>query len=53
MFDQQLGSFILKHGGIQRFLYQDPKHSEFIKRLIDFKNTNAFLASGIISTMRS
>lgn len=42
MFDQQLGSFILKHGGIGRFLYQGPKHSEFIKGLIDFKNTNAF-----------
>jgi|WetSurMetagenome_2_1015567.scaffolds.fasta_scaffold130270_2 predicted ATPase len=42
MFDQQLGSFILGQGGIERFLYQGSKHSDFMRGLIDFNNKNAF-----------
>lgn len=40
--DQRLGSFILENGGIDRFMFQGSKHSDHIKCLIDFDNTNAF-----------
>lgn len=42
MLDQNLGSYILGQGGIERFLYQGSKHSDYIKALIDFDNMNAF-----------
>lgn len=42
MLYQQLGSYILGQGGIDRVLYQGMKHSDYIKGLIDFDNTNAF-----------
>jgi predicted ATPase len=42
MLYQNLGSYVLGQGGIERFLYQGSKHSEAIKALIDFNNTNAF-----------
>ena len=42
MLNQRLGSYILSRGGIERMLYQGRKQSDFIRSLIDFKNTNAF-----------
>lgn len=42
MLDQNLGSYILERGGIERFLYQGSKHSDYISGLIDFDNINAF-----------
>ena len=45
MLFQQLGSFILGQGGIERFLYEGSKHSDSIKALIDFENINAFFFS--------
>lgn len=42
MLYQNLGGYILEQGGIDRLLYQGRKHSDYIKGLIDFKNTNAF-----------
>lgn len=42
MLDQNLGYYILERGGIERFLYQGSKHSDYISGLIDFDNINAF-----------
>lgn len=39
---QNLGNYILSNGGIDRFLFQGRKHSEYIDGLIDFNNKNAF-----------
>lgn len=42
LLNQRLGNYILSHGGIDRILYQGRKQSDYIRSLIDFKNTNAF-----------
>ncbi len=42
LFNQQLGGYVLKQGGVDRLLYQGSKHSECIQGMIDFDNTNAF-----------
>lgn len=42
LLNQRLGSYMLSRGGIDRILYQGRKHSNFLRSLIDFQNTNAF-----------
>lgn len=42
LFNQQLGSYILENGGVNRFFHQGVKHSTHLSGLIDFSNTNAF-----------
>lgn len=42
MLNQRLGSYVLKRDGMERFMYNGRKHSDFIKGLIDFDNKNAF-----------
>ena len=42
MLNQRLGSYVLKRDGMERFMYNGRKNSEFIKGLIDFDNKNAF-----------
>ena len=40
--NKRLGSYVVKRGGFDRFLYQGQKHSKSMDALIDFANTNAF-----------
>ena len=40
--NKRLGSYVVKRGGFDRFLYQGQKHSKSMGALIDFANTNAF-----------
>lgn len=42
LFNKQLGVWILQQGGIDRILYQGLKHSDYVRGLVDFNNTNAF-----------
>lgn len=42
LFNQQLRTYIMEQGGVDRILYQGSKHSGYLKGLIDFSNTNAF-----------
>ena len=42
MLNKRLGSYVLKRGGFDRFLYKGIKKSDYLESLIDFSNTNAF-----------
>lgn len=42
LYDQRLGAYMLSNGGINAQLYCGLKHSDSIKGLIDYDNTNAF-----------
>ena len=42
MFEGSLQLYIAENGGIENLLYFGRKHSEFVKGLVDFNNTNAY-----------
>lgn len=42
LYDTKLSSYMLSNGGISSKLYQGLKHSNYIKGIIDYNNTDAF-----------